>query len=138
MPGLPSQQRSRIWYPPQQIGAVSLSLHLNPERCLPLCAAPLQVKDSGIVLFCYPKANTKGCTSQAVGLSEKAEELAAAGYKVGEGAGWVPTTATRQPPQQTGCCTPALTNQAVSGCRADRLPSSATHTFHLNSACLLS
>lgn len=42
----------------------------------------MQVKDNGIVLFCYPKANTKGCTSQAVGLSEKAEELAAAGYKV--------------------------------------------------------
>lgn len=35
------------------------------------------------MLFCYPKAATKGCTSQAVGLSEKAEELAAAGYKVG-------------------------------------------------------
>ena len=34
------------------------------------------------MLFAYPKANTKGCTSQAVGLSEKAEELAAAGYKV--------------------------------------------------------
>jgi peroxiredoxin len=41
-----------------------------------------QVKDCGIVLFAYPKANTKGCTSQAVGLSEKADELAAAGYKV--------------------------------------------------------
>eukprot|EP00775_Hariotina_reticulata_P013659 gene13659-13781_t len=40
------------------------------------------VKDNGIVLFAYPKANTKGCTSQAVGLSEKMEELAAAGYKV--------------------------------------------------------
>jgi hypothetical protein len=42
----------------------------------------LQVKDCGIVLFAYPKASTKGCTSQAVGLSEKADELAAAGYKV--------------------------------------------------------
>lgn len=41
-----------------------------------------QVKDNGIVLFAYPKANTKGCTSQAVGLSEKMDELAAAGYKV--------------------------------------------------------
>jgi peroxiredoxin Q/BCP len=41
-----------------------------------------QVKDNGIVLFAYPKANTKGCTSQAVGLSEKVDELAAAGYKV--------------------------------------------------------
>lgn len=48
----------------------------------PALCAMFQVKDSGIVLFCYPKANTKGCTSQAVGLSEKAEELAAAGYKV--------------------------------------------------------
>jgi peroxiredoxin Q/BCP len=47
-----------------------------------LNAAVLQVKDCGIVLFAYPKANTKGCTSQAVGLSEKADELAAAGYKV--------------------------------------------------------
>lgn len=49
--------------------------------CAHACA-PVQVKDSGIVLFAYPKANTGGCTTQAVGLSEKAEELAAAGYKL--------------------------------------------------------
>lgn len=42
----------------------------------------LQVKDNGIVLFCYPKANTAGCTTQAVGLSEKSDELAEAGFKV--------------------------------------------------------
>lgn len=40
------------------------------------------MKDNGIVLFCYPKANTGGCTTQAVGLSEKSAELAAAGFKV--------------------------------------------------------
>jgi len=48
-----------------------------------MCVMCTKVKDNGIVLFCYPKANTKGCTSQAVGLSEKATELAEAGYKVG-------------------------------------------------------
>jgi hypothetical protein len=83
MQGLLPQQCSSSCCSSQPAGLASLSLHLNPERCVLRLPAPLQVKDSGIVLFCYPKAATKGCTSQAVGLSEKAEELAAAGYKVG-------------------------------------------------------
>lgn len=61
----------------------SRSVHVVSRPICLLCAS-CQVKDNGIVLFCYPKANTKGCTSQAVGLSEKVEELAAAGYKVSE------------------------------------------------------
>ncbi|KAF8072949.1 bcp1 [Scenedesmus sp. PABB004] len=40
------------------------------------------VKDCGIVLFAYPKANTPGCTNQAKGLNDALGELAAAGYKV--------------------------------------------------------
>lgn len=59
----------------------------TPDSCLPTHALPLccavQVKDNGIVLFTYPKANTKGCTTQATGLNEKAAEFAAAGFKVG-------------------------------------------------------
>jgi peroxiredoxin len=58
-----------------------LTKHILLLLCAALCAV-CQVKDCGIVLFAYPKANTKGCTSQAVGLSEKADELAAAGYRV--------------------------------------------------------
>lgn len=66
------------------INALGVETHAaRPVSTKPAKTHPvLQVKENGIVLFAYPKANTKGCTSQAVGLSEKAEELAAAGYKV--------------------------------------------------------
>jgi hypothetical protein len=47
-----------------------------------VCPPHAQIKDNGIVLFCYPRANTPGCTNQAKGLNEKAAEMAAAGYKV--------------------------------------------------------
>lgn len=68
----------------QKLPGCQLSALTEPAKTQQHCLQRgfLQVKDNGIVLFCYPKANTKGCTSQAVGLSEKADELAAAGYKV--------------------------------------------------------
>lgn len=39
-------------------------------------------KDSGAVIFFYPKANTGGCTKQALGFNENAAKLKEAGYKV--------------------------------------------------------
>ncbi|KAI8465361.1 MAG: thioredoxin-like protein [Monoraphidium minutum] len=38
--------------------------------------------EGGLVIFAYPKANTGGCTKQALGFKEAHEEFAAAGYKV--------------------------------------------------------
>ena len=40
------------------------------------------VKESGIIIFFYPKANTGGCTTQGCGFNEHLEELQEAGYKV--------------------------------------------------------
>jgi peroxiredoxin Q/BCP len=57
------------------------SFELQTDTEATLSSADM-VQDNGIVLFCYPKANTGGCTTQAVGLSEKSAELAAAGFKV--------------------------------------------------------
>jgi peroxiredoxin Q/BCP len=39
-------------------------------------------EDSGAVIFFYPKANTGGCTKQALGFNENREKLEKAGYKV--------------------------------------------------------
>lgn len=81
--GLPVWQHALIgfYYPNHTGSMVLVAVCCCPHW--PCATAPvLQVKDNGIVLFAYPKANTKGCTSQAVGLSDKVEELAAAGYKV--------------------------------------------------------
>ncbi|MEO1599247.1 MAG: thioredoxin-dependent thiol peroxidase [Pseudomonadota bacterium] len=38
--------------------------------------------DKIVVLYFYPKADTSGCTKQAIGFTEKAEEFAAAGAVV--------------------------------------------------------
>lgn len=40
------------------------------------------VKDNGVVLFFYPKANTPGCTKQASGFRDNYDRLVAAGYVV--------------------------------------------------------
>lgn len=40
------------------------------------------VKESGLLLFSYPKANTSGCTAQARGFSRNAPAIEAAGYKI--------------------------------------------------------
>jgi peroxiredoxin Q/BCP len=40
------------------------------------------VKDSGVVLFFYPKANTGGCTKQACGFKDEYKKFQDAGYKV--------------------------------------------------------
>ncbi|KAI3436734.1 hypothetical protein D9Q98_006149 [Chlorella vulgaris] len=40
------------------------------------------VKNKGIVIFMYPRANTGGCTKQACGFKDKIEEFAAAGFDV--------------------------------------------------------
>jgi len=40
------------------------------------------VKESGIIIFFYPKANTGGCTTQGCGFNEHLEDLQEAGYKV--------------------------------------------------------
>ncbi|GAQ86478.1 Thioredoxin superfamily protein [Klebsormidium nitens] len=40
------------------------------------------LKDHGIILFFYPKANTGGCTKQACGFQDNLSEIEKAGYKV--------------------------------------------------------
>ncbi|EFN58795.1 hypothetical protein CHLNCDRAFT_50289 [Chlorella variabilis] len=40
------------------------------------------VKDKGIVVFMYPRANTGGCTKQACGFRDRVEEFTAAGFDV--------------------------------------------------------
>ncbi len=40
------------------------------------------VKDSGVVLFFYPRANTPGCTKQACGFRDEYKKFQDAGYKV--------------------------------------------------------
>lgn len=40
------------------------------------------LKDHGIILFFYPKANTGGCTKQACGFQDNLAEIEKAGYKV--------------------------------------------------------
>eukprot|EP00897_Mesotaenium_endlicherianum_P007809 jgi/Mesen1/7056/ME000369S06368 len=40
------------------------------------------VKESGLVLFFYPKANTGGCTKQAIGFNDNLEKIKVAGYTV--------------------------------------------------------
>eukprot|EP00884_Botryococcus_braunii_P007586 jgi/Botrbrau1/16829/Bobra.150_2s0053.1 len=40
------------------------------------------VKETGVVIFVYPKANTPGCTKQAIGFNNRLDEFTAVGYKV--------------------------------------------------------
>lgn len=40
------------------------------------------LKETGILLFSYPKANTGGCTAQAKGFNDAHDDLVKAGYKV--------------------------------------------------------
>ena len=40
------------------------------------------VKDSGVVLFFYPRANTPGCTKQACGFRDEHQKFLDAGFKV--------------------------------------------------------
>ncbi|GMH41594.1 hypothetical protein BSKO_09504 [Bryopsis sp. KO-2023] len=40
------------------------------------------VKDNGVVIFAYPRANTPGCTTQACGFKDKFDVFEKAGYKV--------------------------------------------------------
>ncbi|KAL4457797.1 hypothetical protein ABPG75_012662 [Micractinium tetrahymenae] len=40
------------------------------------------VKERGIVIFMYPRANTGGCTKQACGFRDRIEEFTTAGYDV--------------------------------------------------------
>mmetsp|Transcript_27477 Transcript_27477/g.81452 ORF Transcript_27477/g.81452 Transcript_27477/m.81452 type:complete len:223 (-) Transcript_27477:114-782(-) len=40
------------------------------------------LKESGIMLFFYPRANTPGCTTQACGFRDQHHSLAGAGYQV--------------------------------------------------------
>ncbi len=40
------------------------------------------MKDSGVVLFFYPRANTPGCTKQACGFRDEYKKFQDAGYKV--------------------------------------------------------
>jgi peroxiredoxin Q/BCP len=40
------------------------------------------LKDQGVILFFYPKANTGGCTKQACGFNDNLDEIEKAGYKV--------------------------------------------------------
>lgn len=49
--------------------------------CCAWCSQDL-IKDNGIVIFFYPKANTPGCTTQACGFRDNYDELLKAGYKV--------------------------------------------------------
>lgn len=49
-----------------------------------LYAASVQemVKDNGVVIFFYPRANTPGCTTQACGFQENYSAIEKEGYKV--------------------------------------------------------
>ena len=40
------------------------------------------VKDSGAIIFIYPKANTSGCTTQACGFNDNRETFTKAGYSI--------------------------------------------------------
>lgn len=40
------------------------------------------MKDQGIVIFVYPKANTPGCTKQACGFQDNYSKIKAAGFGV--------------------------------------------------------
>ena len=40
------------------------------------------VKENGIIIFMYPKANTPGCTKQACGFRDDIEKIEKAGFKV--------------------------------------------------------
>ena len=39
-------------------------------------------KESGLLIFFYPRANTPGCTTQACGFRDRYEEVVADGWKV--------------------------------------------------------
>lgn len=40
------------------------------------------MKEQGVVIFVYPKANTGGCTKQACGFRDNYDAIKAAGYEV--------------------------------------------------------
>lgn len=61
------------------VSAVAATLTLNDGAETTLAAL---TADAGAVIFIYPRANTGGCTKQALGFKEHAAELGAANFKV--------------------------------------------------------
>jgi peroxiredoxin Q/BCP len=61
------------------VSAVTATLTLNDGAETTLAAL---TADSGAVIFMYPRANTGGCTKQALGFKAHAAELEAAGFQI--------------------------------------------------------
>jgi peroxiredoxin Q/BCP len=66
----------------EELPAFEVETDESTEEAKSTVSSAELVKESGIVIFFYPKANTGGCTTQACGFNEHVEDLEKAGYRV--------------------------------------------------------